>query len=145
MKAITILNGEMLGKYSNSHRLDYGEGVKGIDFKVEGQNEYADITHVETKNPVGQTIRVNENMSPDMRKAGRSLGKKSRWQKKFWSNPEKYATLPNVDLEATFPESPQNILTVVDLYDVLSSDYSKFNEGFTSGTQSDPYVFRINE
>lgn len=135
----------MLGKYSNSHRLDYGKGVKGIDFKVEGQNEYADITHVETKNPVGKTIRVNENMSPDMRAAGRTLGKKSRWQKNFWSNPEKYSTLPNVNLESNFPESPQNILTVVDLYDVPSSDYSNFNEGFKSGTQSDPNIFRINK
>ena len=145
LKAITILNGEMLGKYSNSHRLDYGEGVKGIDFRVDGQNEYAHITHVEAKNPVGQTIRVNENMNPNMRDNGRALGQKSRWQKNFWSNPERYSTLPNVNLEADFPESPQNILTLVDLYDVPSSDYPKFNEGFTSGSQSDPYVFQINK
>jgi hypothetical protein len=38
-EAITILNGEMLGLYSNAERVDYGKGVYGPDFKVIGQGE----------------------------------------------------------------------------------------------------------
>lgn len=132
----------MFGYYSNSRRVDYGEGVQSIDFEVEGKGIYVGITHVETKNPVGKTIRVNENMSPEMREAGRGMGKKGRWQKKYWSNPEKYSTLPNVNLEANFPESPQNVLIVLDLHDVPSSDFDLFDEGFNSGRQNDPNVFR---
>ena len=42
-KAITVLNGEMLGLYRNAERVEYGKEVYGPDFKVIGQGEHSPI------------------------------------------------------------------------------------------------------
>ena len=57
-EAITILQGEMQGYYTNARREDYGPNVKGPDFIVEGLGEFKNITHVEVKNPVGSAIKI---------------------------------------------------------------------------------------
>lgn len=59
-EAITILQGEMQGYYTNPVREDYGLNVKGPDFIVivEGLGKFQNITHVEVKNPVGSAIKI---------------------------------------------------------------------------------------
>jgi hypothetical protein len=46
-EAISVLNGEMLGFYSNAEREYYGKEVTGPDFKVIGQGEYTPDEQVE--------------------------------------------------------------------------------------------------
>lgn len=55
-EAITILESEMRGLHENSRRLNYGPKIKGLDFGADGIGEYENITHVETKGPVGSAI-----------------------------------------------------------------------------------------
>lgn len=146
-EAITVLNGEILNLYSNARRINYGPGVKGTDFAVEIRDRngrYTSITHVEIKNPVGGTILLNENSPHNLRDSARNMGKRLRWQKKYWTNSTKYSTLENIDLNAEFPQSPANILSVVDLYDVPVSDHETFHEGFNSGTQNEQNVIFLN-
>jgi inosine/xanthosine triphosphate pyrophosphatase family protein len=57
-EAITILQGEMKGYYTNAVREDYGNGIYGPDFLVEGLGKFENITHVEVKNPVGSAIKI---------------------------------------------------------------------------------------
>lgn len=57
-EAITILQGEIQGYYTNARREDYSLNVKGPDFIVEGLGKFQNITHVEVKNPVGSAIKI---------------------------------------------------------------------------------------
>lgn len=56
-EAMAVLQGKIEGYYKNVRRENYGSGIQGPDFIVEGLDEYADITHVDTKNPVGRDIK----------------------------------------------------------------------------------------
>jgi DNA invertase Pin-like site-specific DNA recombinase len=60
-EAITILQGEMHGYYTNARREDYGQNVKGPDFIVEGLGNFQNVTHVEVKNPVGSATNEIKN------------------------------------------------------------------------------------
>ena len=81
-EAITILQGEMHGYYKNARRIDYGRNVKGLDFAVDGLGEFENITPSEAKNAVGSAIETADGFDSNIWKQG----KKSVWQKKFWSN-----------------------------------------------------------
>jgi len=76
-EAITILQGEMHGYYKNARRVDYGPEMEGLDFAVDGLEEFENITHGDTKNGVGSVIKIAENQDPNIRQQGRSIGKKS--------------------------------------------------------------------
>ena len=122
-EAITVLNGEMLGLYSNAERVDYGKGVYGPDFKVIGQGEYSHVTHVEVKNPVGSDIeKASRNGYSDIVKQGNKIGDKISKQQSKWSNATFRATLSNLDPNTAFPQSPANTLGLVDEFDVPISE-----------------------
>lgn len=44
-EAITALQGEMQGHYTNVRRLNYGPGVKGPDYAADGRGEFEGVTH----------------------------------------------------------------------------------------------------
>ena len=75
-EAITILQGEMHGYYTNAHREDYGLNVKGPDFIVEGLGNFQNVTHVEIKNPVGSAIKIANGQKGSIAKQGEKLEQK---------------------------------------------------------------------
>jgi len=83
-EAITILQGEMHRFYKNARRVDYGPGIKGLDFAVDGLGEFKNITHAEAKNAVGSAIQIADGLPANIWKQGKNIGKKVAWQKKFW-------------------------------------------------------------
>jgi hypothetical protein len=122
-EAITILQGEMLGFYTNAQRADYGNGIYGPDFTVIGQGEYQHITHVEIKNPVGSDIEKSSRLGyTDIVKQGNNIGDKLSIQQAKWSDPTFRASLNNINPNAVFPESPSNTLGLVDQFDVPISE-----------------------
>jgi len=122
-EAITVLNGEILGFYKNSERIYYGKGVYGPDFKVIGQGAYSHVTHVEVKNPVGSDIeKASCNGYSDIVKQGNKIGNKLSKQQSKWSNDTFRVSLSNIDPNAAFPQSPANMLGLVDEFDVPISE-----------------------
>jgi hypothetical protein len=122
-EAITVLNGEMLGLYTNAERVDYGKGIYGPDFKVIGQGEYSHVIHVEIKNPVGSDIeKASRNGYTDIVKQGNNIGDKISKQQLKWSNTTFIGSLRNLDPNVLFPQSPANILGLVDEFDVPISE-----------------------
>ena len=136
-EAITILQGEMHGYYKNARRVDYGPGIEGLDFAVDGLGEFENITHADAKNAVGSAIKIAENQNPNIRQQGRNIGKKALWQKKSWSNRARTSKIPNIKSEAYLPQSVNNTLTVVDCFDVPTFEKSTLQEGFNSGSKND--------
>lgn len=147
-EAISALQGEMLGYYTNTVRVDYGKGVSGVDFKVEGKGEFSHITHLEIKNSVGSKIEQASRGKTDIGKQARGIGAKISKQQVNWSNPNYYndrTKFPHIDLTAPFPESPDNVLGLVDEFDVPSSEKSIMeNETRQSLTTSESSIIFIN-
>lgn len=122
-EAITVLEGEMHGFYRNAVREDYGNGIQGPDFKVIGQKKYSHVTHVEIKNPVDSAIeKASRNGYSDIVKQGNKIGDKLSKQQAKWSNATFRASLSNLNPNAVFPQSPANILGLVDEFDVPISE-----------------------
>nr|QYB19232.1 hypothetical protein [Climaconeis cf. scalaris]QYB19345.1 hypothetical protein [Climaconeis cf. scalaris] len=127
-EAITVLQGEMLGFYSNVRRENSGIDVKGPDFIVEELGVFKNITHVEVKNPVGSAIKLANNQTRSIARQGKEIGKKIIYQQKYWSNPNETSNIENLNLTASLPQSPNNTLGVVDYFDVPSTEKA-FMEG----------------
>ena len=119
-EAITILEGEMHGYYRNARRENYGVNVTGLDFIVEGIGEFENITHVEVKNPVGSAIKIANGQKGSISKQGKKIGAKIDYQQNLWSNPSEISKIPNmtINTNANFPDSPSNVLGLVDNFDV---------------------------
>jgi hypothetical protein len=143
-EAITILQGEMHGYYVNARRVDYGPEIKGLDFAVDGLGQFENITHANTKNGVGSVIKITENQDPNIRQQGRSIGKKSVWQKKFWSNRARTSELPGINSDAYLPKSVNATITVMDCFDVPTFEKSIIQEGFNSGSKNDTNCVFLN-
>ena len=103
-EAITLLQGEMQGYYKNARRVDYGPNVKGLDFAVDGLEEFENITHAEAKNAVGSSIEIADGFDVNIGKQGKKIGKKSVWQKNFWSNTSRTSEVPNLKSDAYLPK-----------------------------------------
>lgn len=86
-EAISALQGEMLGYSKNTSRGNYGKGIAGPDFLVEGIGKYNHVTHLEVKNPVGSSIEKASRGSSDIVKQGEKIGLKISKQQGKWSNP----------------------------------------------------------
>lgn len=143
-EAITILQGEMHGYYKNARRLDYGPYVKGLDFAVDGLGEFENITHAEAKNAVGSAIEIADGFDGNIWKQGKKIGKKSVWQKKFWSNTTRTSQVPNLNSNAYLPKSVNNTLTVVDCYDVPNFEKQTMNSAINFGAKNDTNVIILN-
>ena len=143
-EAITILQGEMHGYYKNARRIDYGRNVKGLDFAVDGLGEFENITHAEAKNAVGSAIEIADGFDANIWKQGKKIGKKSVWQKKFWSNTSRTSQVPNLNSDAYLPKSVNNTLTVVDCYDVPNFEKETMNSALSFGAKNDTNLIILN-
>lgn len=143
-EAITILQGEMLGYYKNARREDYGQNVKGPDFVVEGLEEFENITHVEVKNAVGSAIKIANGQKGSIARQGRQIGAKLVYQQNYWSNTSKTSELENINPAASLPESPNNILGVVDNFDVPSSEKAFMEASVLKGSQNNTNIIFLN-
>lgn len=146
-EAITVLQGEMNGYYSNAIRENYGKGIYDPDFKVIGQGEYSHVTHVEVKNPVGSDIeKASRNGYSDIVKQGNKIGDKLSKQQAKWSNATFRATLSNLNPNGVFPESPANTLGLVDVFDVpISKKMIVQNAVENNCTNTSSVIFINNE
>jgi hypothetical protein len=143
-EAITILQGEMHGYYTNARREDYGLDVKGPDFIVEGLGNFQSATHVEIKNPVGSAIKIANKQKGSIAKQGKSIGEKIVYQQNFWSNPVKTSEIENINLTASFPQSTNNILAMVDNFDVPYNEKAFMEASILKGSQNNPNITFIN-
>ena len=143
-EAITILQGEMEGYYKNARRVDYGPNVKGLDFAVDGLGKFENITHAEAKNAVGSAIEIADGFDANIWKQGKKIGKKSVWQKRFWSNTSRTSEVPNLNSDAYLPESVNNTLTVVDCYDVPNFEKQTMNNAINFGAKNDTNLIILN-
>jgi len=145
-EAITILQGEMHGYYKNARRVDYGPNVKDIDFAVESLGEFENITHAEAKNSLGSAIEIAAGFDANIWKQGKKIGKKSVWQKKFWSNTSRTSQVPNLNSDAYLPKSVNinSTLSVVDCYDVPNFEKQTMNSVINFGTKNDTNLIILN-
>ena len=143
-EAITILQGEMNGYYKNARRLDYGPNVKGLDFAVDGLGQFENVTHAEAKNAVGSAIEIEDGFDANIWKQGKKIGKKSVWQKKYWSNTTRTSQVPNLNLDAYLPKSVNSTLTVVDCYDVPNFEKQTMNSAINFGAKNDTNLIILN-
>ena len=135
LRHITILQGEMHGYYTC--------GLWIGDWR-DGLGEFENITHTDVKNGVGSAIKIAENQDPNIRQQGRNIGKKSVWQKKFWSNTIRTSKIPNIKSDAYLPQSINNTVTVMDCFDVPTFEKSIIQEGFNSGLKNDTNCVFLN-
>lgn len=143
-EAITILQGEMEGHYENARREDYGQNVKGPDFVVEGLEEFENITHVEVKNPVGSAIKIANGQKGSIARQRRQIGAKLVYRQNYWSNISKTSELENINPAASLQESPNNILGVVDNFDVPSSEKAFMEASVLKGSQNNTNIIFLN-
>jgi hypothetical protein len=143
-EAITILQGEMHGYYTNARREDYGQDVKGPDFIVEGLGNFQSVTHVEIKNPVGSAIKIANGQKGSIAKQGKKIGAKIVYQQNFWSNTAKTSEIENINPTASLPQSTNNILGVVDNFDVPSSEKAFMEASVLKGSQNNPNIIFLN-
>lgn len=109
--------------------------VKGLDFAVEGLGEFENITHAEAKNAVGSAIEIADGFDANIWKQGKKIGKKSVWEKKFWSNTSRTSQVPNLNSDAYLPKSVNSMLTVVDCYDVPNFEKQTMNSAINFGAK----------
>jgi hypothetical protein len=143
-EAITILQGEMHGYYTNARREDYGRNVKGPDFIVEGLGNFQSVTHVEIKNPVGSAIKIANGQKGSIAKQGKKIGAKIVYQQNFWSNTAKTSEIENINPTASLPQSTNNILGVVDNFDVPSSEKAFMEASVLKGSQNNTSITFLN-
>ena len=143
-EAITILEGEMRGYYRNTRRENYGLNVTGPDFIVEGIGEFNNITHVEVKNPVGSAIKRALNKTGSINRQGKSIGQKLDYQQNFWSNSSATSKVPNFDPHATLPESPSNVLGLVDNFDVPVQEKAAMETSILKGYNETKNIIFLN-
>jgi hypothetical protein len=143
-EAITILQGEMHGYYTNARREDYDQDVKGPDFIAEGLGNFQSVTHVEIKNPVGSAIKIANGQKGSIAKQGKKIGAKIVYQQNFWSNTAKTSKIKNINPTASLPQSTNNILGVVDNFDVPSSEKAFMEASVLKGSQNNPNITFLN-
>ena len=145
-EAITILEGEMHGYYRNARRENYGVNVTGLDFIVEGIGDFENITHVEVKNPVGSAIKIANGQKGSISKQGKKIGAKINYQQNLWSNPNEISKIPNMTIKtnANFPDSPSNVLGLVDNFDVPVHEKSSMEASVLKGYNETRNIIFLN-
>ncbi len=140
-EAITVLEGEMRGYYKNARREDYGPNVKGPDFVVDGVGEFEHITHAEVKGPVSSSIRPK----PTLVKQATKHVDRVNYQRNFWSDETRVKEkIPHYNPDANFPQSPDNVLAVYDLWDVGTPEKPIMNNAITDLSGNDTNLIFLN-
>ena len=117
---------------------------KLIATTLSGIAEFENITHAEAKNAVGSAIEIADGFDANIWKQGKKIGKKSVWQKRFWSNTSRTSEVPNLNSDAYLPESVNNTLTVVDCYDVPNFEKQTMNSAINFGAKNDTNLIILN-
>jgi hypothetical protein len=107
---------------------------------VEGLGNFQSVTHVEIKNPVGSAIKIANGQKGSIAKQG----KKIVYQQNFWSNTTKTSELENINPTASLPQSANNILGVVDNFDVPSSEKAFMEASVLKGSQNNTNITFLN-
>jgi hypothetical protein len=134
----------MKGFYKNSRRKNYGPNVNGPDFRVEGFGKFKNITHVEVKNPVGSAIKIANGQKGSVAKQGKKIGAKLVYQQNFLSNPTETSQIKNFNPTASLPQSPNNVLGVVDNFDGTSSEKPFMEGSLMKGSQNNKNLIFFN-
>ena len=134
----------MEGHFTNARRIDYGIDVKGSDFAIEGLGDLKGVTHAEVKHPVGSAIETEDNLNPNIWRQGKRIGKKSRWQKLFWSNITRTSEVPNIKLDAYLPKSFNNMVTIIDFYDVPNFEKETIKSAIFFGAKNDTGIINLS-
>jgi len=72
------------------------------------------------------------------------INKKALWQKKFWSNKTRTDQLSGIRPDTSLPQSPNNMLTVADLYDVPNMEKFTINDAITNFSKNDTNLIFLN-
>ena len=96
------------------------------------------------KNAVGSAIELADGFDANIWKQGKKIGKKSVWQKKFWSNTSRTSPVPNLNSDAYLPKSINSTLTVVDCYDVSNFEKQTMNSAINFGAKNDTNLIILN-
>ena len=99
---------------------------------------------MEQKNPVGSAIKKANNQNPSISKQGKKIGAKLVYQKNFWSNKTETSQLENLNPNAPMPESRDNILGLVDSFDVPVSEKPLMEGVIIHGSKNDPTLISLN-
>ncbi len=119
-------------------------GVSGPDFKVVGRGKFSHITYLEIKNPVGSAIEQASRNASDLLLQGENIGRKIVRQQKNWSTPSYYQDkqkFPNINLNESFPKSPNNMLGVVDTFDVPKFEKTIIADSIKDQLFNPSYIF----
>ena len=144
-EAISALQGEMLGYYKDTARCNYGKGIAGPDFIVVGLGDYSHITHLEIKNPVGSRIEKASLGVSDLSLQGNNIGSKLSEQQTKWSDASFVQNLPHVNRSASFPKSSENMLGLVDTFDVPMSEKSIIKNSVINNLTNSSSVIFLND
>jgi hypothetical protein len=107
---------------------------------VEGLGNFQNVTHVEIKNPAGSANKIANNQKGSIV----AQGKKIVYQQNFWSNTTKASELQNFNPTASLPQSPNNILGVVDNFDVPSTEKAFMEASVLRGSQNNTNIIFLN-
>lgn len=146
-EAISVLQLEMEGVIKNARRVDYGKGVAGLDYRVDGVGKYAHITHLDIKNPVGSEIEKASRGSTNLVAQGERIGAKGVKQQNNWSNStfrEALSKTTGINLNADFPKTNETVLIVVDGFDVPRKEKPIIRESVKNGSNDNPNLLFIN-
>ncbi len=98
------------------------------------------------KNSVGSSIEKASTGSSDIVKQGERIGLKISKQQVKWSNPNFVRNIPHWNQSEAFPQSPANMLGLVDTFDVPVSEKSIVeNSVLNNSTNSSSVIFLNNE
>lgn len=133
-ESIVVLQGEIEGHWTNSRRLNYGNGIKGPDFGVDGIGEYLDVTHVELKGPISQFIKRASNPAHPpitVKNDSKDMMSNSKNLVKFWTSANKNEIEKRIDPLALIPKSSTNILCTFDFADVSIKEMEYYKGNIT--------------
>ena len=111
---------------------------------MEGRGNFQNITHVEVKNPVGSAIKIANDQKGSINQQGKKIGAKLVYQQNYWSNTTKINELKNLNPAASLPQSPNNVVGVVDNFDVPSSEKAFMEASILKGSQNNTKIVFLN-
>jgi hypothetical protein len=93
---------------------------------------------------VGSAIKIANGQKESVAKQGKKIGAKIVYQENFWSNTTKTSELENLNPTASLPQSPNNILGIVDNFDVPSSEKAFMEASVLKGSQNNTNITFLN-
>lgn len=87
---------------------------------------------------MGSEIKKANHQPTSIKKQGKRIGNKIVNQKTYWSDPTRRGKLKGLSPTASFPESPDNVLTNVDLFDVPTFEKAAMQSSIVNATSANP-------